>query len=406
MNYKEEMYLQHFGVKGMKWGVRTNHNGKIRPRVTLNWTDREEQKWVDDGPEEAYSEVYRKAQGKIRSGVRRMNSSPKYFLQDFKKDSPLRQEYYAEYSKMVTDQLNAAVGMKKIFGFGSTIGQSPEKRFELKFEFDMTKESRPRAYVKRTDTAEGQKQHRQESKDIRKFKHSEELEPAAVYVDFELDENGYILDFTIPTSKKEVRMSQQSEPEDIYHWGILGMRWGVRRKSDSSSFATDKPTKKYLTNAESKQLEKEWIASQEKYLSDNKNASPDSPSTEWSDAQQRYLTKKEVAYYLDWQKGKTNQSIEKWSKKQEIKELSTKDLADRIKRIQLESMYSQLTMSKSEKGMIALKGMLGNAAKQVASQLILDTMKTLVKNAQTSLIPKTADEIPTIIAHATDKSMS
>jgi hypothetical protein len=325
--------LEHSGILGMKWGVRKGLTGRIKPRTTLNYIDRFEQDWSDDAPEKAYTQVYRKAQFKIRKGTRLLNKNPKYANQNFKKDSPLRQEYYAEYSKMVTDQLNAAVGRRRILSpFGDKIGRSPFGRFELKFEFDMSKEYRPRAFVKRADTRPGKKQESVEKAEIRKFKHSAEIEDDAVEVDFVFDDNGYILDFEIQGSEN-IAMSDEEfktlEAQDyIYHSGILGMKWGVRRnRKESSSFKTDDVVKR---------------------------------------------------------EGQTD------NKKVPVSTLTDKELTDRIKRIQLESQYSKMTQSNVERGKQILIDILASSVKTLVAQQLMNGLSQAVskgiKSTNTSAV--------------------
>lgn len=228
---KVDIFLSHFGVKGMKWGVRKSLSGKIKPRVTLNYLDRKEQDWVERGQERSYSQVYRKAQFKIRKGVRLLNKDPKYANQDFKKDSPLRKEYYDAYSKMVTDQLNAAVGRTRLTNPFMKVGQSPFRRLELSFEFDVSKEVRPRAFIRRRDTSTGNKEANKAKALVRKFQHSDTIDDE-IEVAMEFDENGYILDFSIPETELD---HNDSDAEDfLLHWGVKGMKWGIRRKRESS----------------------------------------------------------------------------------------------------------------------------------------------------------------------------
>lgn len=63
-------------------------------------------------------------------------------------------------------------------------------------------------------------------------------------------------------------------------------------------------------------------------------------------------------------------------------------------------------MTRTEKGIKMITGMLGNAAKQIASQVLLDNMKTLVATAQTNAkspqVPATPADIPDLVKQANE----
>jgi hypothetical protein len=229
-------FLEHYGVKGMKWGVRKDRQGIIRPRVTLNYFDRREQRWVDSAQTKRYSEVYRRAQFGIRKGIRELNENPKYKGQSFKLDSPLRKEYYSDYSKLVTDQLNSTVGKQKILNPFGKVGQSPFRRFELNFEFDVEKELRPRAFIRRTDTSAARKQ---------KIGHADMEEDFEIEVGLVFDELDHIIDIRYPGVDEPVEHSTTDDMDEfLEHWGILGMKWGVRRPTGPDGLVAGSPYRK------------------------------------------------------------------------------------------------------------------------------------------------------------------
>ena len=226
--------LDHYGVPGMKWGVRKARSGQISARATVNRRARKDQVWVLTAKQLSYGKIYKKASGKIRKGTRLLNKSDAYKDQDFRQDSPLRQKYYSEYSKMVTDQLNAAATL-------SRKGSSPNKKYELHFTFDMAKDSRPVAHIRMKDPKRDQKLSRQNAKETRRLNHADEIdldEYSSETLDVELiyNEKGFIVDIKVPQVDDLDHAISDEALEDFFeHYGVLGMKWGVRRDRSSGS---------------------------------------------------------------------------------------------------------------------------------------------------------------------------
>jgi hypothetical protein len=249
---KTEEFIQHWGILGMKWGVRKRMDGSIAPRSTLGILARIDQGWAERATKREYTRVYRKAKRRIRMGIREINRDPKFKGKNFMKDSPLRREYYAAYSKMVTNQLNSAVGRVSLLNPLTKIGTSPIRTMELHFDFDVNQ--RPQATIRRTETMFGLKApnklaratRRVESRTeyhfkkavnaIKSLKHADD--PDALPVELIYDEMGYIIDLVV--QEEDMEQAMEDETNDfLQHWGIMGMRWGVRKGDSSGGTSTD-----------------------------------------------------------------------------------------------------------------------------------------------------------------------
>lgn len=233
----EGLALEHHGVKGMKWGVRKTGSGAIKARATMGFRDRRAEKWKMTAETKAYAKVYRRSAGRIRQGTRELNKDPRFVGHNFKQDSPTRRAYYDAYSKMVTNQLNATVSSRSMLLPTRKIGMSPNKRLELQFHYDMTKESAPRVTIRRADTRAGRKDQSAASKETRtgsKIAHANETDSEELEVHLITDDMGYIQDLDVPGGD-EISHGEELAEDVLAHYGIKGMRWGIRKMSSTAS---------------------------------------------------------------------------------------------------------------------------------------------------------------------------
>lgn len=118
--------------------------------------------------------------------------------------------------------------------------------------------------------------------------------------------------------------------DELQHWGIKGMKWGIRRYQNKDGSLTPAGKKRYSEE----------------------------------DASEDY-TKAHSA--------------------KSVKSMSDKELRDRINRLQMEKQYSQLTKKEKTFGSKLVQDVLVNAAKQTASSYVSKYMNkgidTLIKKA-------------------------
>lgn len=139
------------------------------------------------------------------------------------------------------------------------------------------------------------------------------------------------------TNDKEVITRGEKLTKDtLAHWGVLGMKWGVRRTQNQASIKAQKKIEEKI--------------------------------------------KTETA--------KTNSVPGKTEVKPVIpaSQLSDKELKDKITRFENEMKYAKLTMTKAERGKAAVKEILINTAKGAAAAILMKAVteyaNTAIKNAK------------------------
>ena len=83
-------FLEHHGVRGMKWGVRRTREGQVKARSTISVYRRKIAR--EETPlrlqsthyQKVYSRTFRRASGHIRSGVKTINKDPRFKGKNFK----------------------------------------------------------------------------------------------------------------------------------------------------------------------------------------------------------------------------------------------------------------------------------------------------------------------------------
>lgn len=218
-------FLEHYGTKGMKWGVRKDrgHEGQRAKTKKIEKLDR---KFIRDSQSVSTTwKVHNYAADKMNNEhLPRLNK--KYEGNDFLRDSPTRRRYYKEVQESYLDSLQEGANALGVSASG-----------KLKYAI--------------LDKGDG-------AWDIvtTEIEHSIRLDEEVVAsVQAIFDASGYI------TSISMDELQQDSFDVDgfLEHYGVRGMKWGVRKKRNTSSDHDESRAllsrhKSELSNAELKRV--------------------------------------------------------------------------------------------------------------------------------------------------------
>lgn len=142
--------------------------------------------------------------------------------------------------------------------------------------------------------------------------------------------------------------------DELYHYGILGMRWGVRRYQKKDGTLTNSGKKRY-------DKEMERLKAEEKIIK-NKNRT------------QSKLEKLEA-------KRKSVEELKKNPNKQEtksVKEYSDAELRERVNRLQLEKQYKDLSPKQVSIGKTVVNRIVKNVVVPAAEEMGKQVVKSLM----------------------------
>ena len=142
--------------------------------------------------------------------------------------------------------------------------------------------------------------------------------------------------------------------DELYHYGVLGMRWGVRRYQKKDGTLTNSGKKRY-------DKEMERLKAEEKIIK-NKNRT------------QSKLEKLEA-------KRKSVEELKKNSnkpKEKSVKEYSDAELRERVNRLQLEKQYKDLSPKQVSIGKTVVNRIVKNVVVPAAEEMGKQVVKSLM----------------------------
>lgn len=195
--------LKHFGILGMRWGHRKSPQEQAadnarREKAHIEEMDR---RWERDSVSRKKSvQVYNYAARKMNAGeITRINNLPKYKNKNLYADKKLMESYNKDFERSYTQALQE--------GSDSIFGRNPSN----------TKRVRVEGGVDWGPVFS-----------FEDIKH----EFSKLGVKIVRDQNGFIT--SIEAEQDSLQMENNIE-EFLMHFGIPGMRWGVRRKRNTSA---------------------------------------------------------------------------------------------------------------------------------------------------------------------------
>lgn len=220
-------FLAHFGVKGMKWGVRRDLK-RLDSGAREAYLKKKEAPWVEKLKDpKVHAKVASQANRSIKKETKQLVQFYKDQKVNLRKDAKARKRFEEEVRDLTQSALDRVAN--KVTK-GSRTGM-----YEPKVSFDPVSGKMKIEYVvKSNDKIVKQLRgiNRAEERRIKKATKTESIKHAESIVEsieFDLDEEGF------PIISDEVVEHAEDVDDFLAHYGVKGMRWGVRKARDSSS---------------------------------------------------------------------------------------------------------------------------------------------------------------------------
>lgn len=228
----ESDFIAHFGVKGMRWGVRqAKPRGAIRRGLTKANTALDAgSKVISEGekhliflPHQYRQQAASATQHRVLGVAREINKSPKYHGKDLKTNPRLKRSYHDAVQSHAISIYKEELGRAR--------GQAVVDTIDALFS--------PSGDSMTFTASRSSFSHADGSKDI-----------SVLRLDFERDEFDQITN-VVAVDLIDDSLEQMDISSDVLaHFGVKGMRWGVRRDDPSGAHGPTGGTKKPIAVSE------------------------------------------------------------------------------------------------------------------------------------------------------------
>lgn len=219
--------LFHFGVKGMKWGVRKGEvSGPMAPAkergsfkrgaTKANVALQAGAKVVEDGekkliflPQKNRNKAAAVTQTRVLGLAAEINNSAQFKGKDLKTDPALRDAYFKKVEKAAKDIYAEELHLARTEAWGDFFGVDTSS---TRAQMRITGAAKPIKHAADGVVEEGE---------------------VLLELNFKFNELGQISDVTVP--EKFLEHDDQGHDLELFHFGVKGMRWGVRRKLNPGS---------------------------------------------------------------------------------------------------------------------------------------------------------------------------
>ena len=298
-----EDFLEHYGVRGMKWGV---HNGEVREGA--NRKERKAAKkesklayksWKKEvGSEKVANEIFQEATKSFNKDVKILNNDPAFKGKDLTTNPRLRRQY----DNAVSDTFNMRMadasvartltntGRAMIYQFDSSVGMMRAQESQLVY-------------------------------------HADDDSPWPDFV-AEMDSLGHVISLRRADDDDELLEQAEEMAERILeHYGVPGMKWGVRKSPrEAVSEAKSRVRKELKERTDTETHVRAKPGQLVRVVGGNKRAP-----------------------HEDAVKARTSEQV---AKRSTLDALSNKDLQHLVQRMNLEKQYRDMAVKETRKSAV------------------------------------------------------
>ena len=172
---------------------------------------------------------------------------------------------------------------------------------------------------------------------------------------------------------------------ELYHHGILGMRWGVRRSNTGFSGGGSHPSKS-ISRSEVKKIVKDY----------NEIHGTNVKAKDAIVKKGKYTYNGKGKRLIDKEVHDTKFPEKTDKKKDPLSEMSTKDIQEKVQRLNLEAQYKKLTEEQKTTGQKFVDG---------AKNVLMSSVKDAAKDATTNFLKKAMNNGMNQVYHNLAKSL-